>query len=169
MEITVVGDSFSKGYLVYNNYTRLLQKAGFDIVNISENGATSTELVKIYKKVKKYRGDILLIFAGVNDFYQNESVEFAYQNVKSILEISTYKKNMIILPPYVEEEEAYSPYKIINEKILAYDERLKELGDLYVDCRNIPGRYLDGLHMAEDFHKNLARKIIEILKEVDNA
>lgn len=164
MKVTVVGDSFSKGYLINNPYTRLLAKAGFTVLNISENGATSEDSLKMFIKNKDFKSDILIVFVGVNDFYQGRGVEFAYNNVKSILEISEAKKKIIILPPYVEEEDSFSPYEIINNKIEYYNERLKKIGYSYIDGRDISGRYLDGLHMAEDFHENLSREILKMIE-----
>lgn len=169
MKVTIVGDSFSKGYLIKNNYARLLAKAGFKITNISKNGATSLDCLKMYRQSKNFDSDILIVFVGTNDFYQGESVEFAYKNVKSILKLSLAKRKIIILPPLIEEEYSFSPYKIINDKINSYDEKLKSLATYYIDGRNIPGRFIDGLHMAEDFHENLSYEIIKILKEVEDA
>ncbi|MDY3005561.1 GDSL-type esterase/lipase family protein [Anaerococcus porci] len=169
MKVTIVGDSFSKGYLINNSYARLLSKAGFSVLNISKNGATSSDCFKMFKERREYESDVLIVFVGVNDFYQGISAKFAYNNVKSILELSLAKKKILILPPFIEEETCFSPYETINNKIDSYDESLKELGDYHIDGRNIPGRYLDGLHMAEDFHENLSKEIIKILKEVEDA
>lgn len=168
MKVITVGDSFTKGYLINNSYARLLAKAGFTVLNISENGATSKDCLEMFKNYGDYEGDILIVFVGVNDFYQGQSVEFAYKNVKSILDLSHVKKKILILPPLIEEEDCYSPYELINKKINSYDESLKNLGDTYIDARNISGRYLDGLHMAEDFHENLKNVIIKTIKEVNN-
>lgn len=166
MKITIVGDSFTKGFLVNESYARLLAKAGFDVKNISENGATTKDCLNMYKAKKTDDEDLLIVFAGINDFYQNYSVKFAYKNVKSILKLSQARMKMIILAPYIEEDESFSFYGMINEKIDSFDGKLKNLGQPFVDARLIKGRYLDGLHRAGDFHKNLSKKIEERIKEV---
>ena len=95
MRILALGDSFTQGYLVEcNNYTRFLTKAGFEIINFGINGSTSSDMLKRYEKIKnKYKNvDYLIIFGGSNDFLNGQSVNLAYSNVKSILDISTAKK-----------------------------------------------------------------------------
>lgn len=168
MKITIVGDSFTKGFLVDESYARLLAKAGFDVKNISENGANTLDCLNMYKDKKTDDEDLLIVFAGINDFYQNYSVEFAYKNVKSILKLSQARMKMIILAPYIEEDRAYSFYKMINEKIDSFDEKLKSLAYPFVDARLIEGRFIDGLHRAGDFHRNLSKEIKERIKEVKN-
>ena len=168
MRILALGDSFTQGYLVEcNNYTRFLTKAGFEIINLGINGSTSSDMVKRYKKIRnKYKDiDYLIIFCGSNDFLNGESVNLAYSNVKSILDLSAARKNIIIIPPLIEEEEAYQIYGYVNEKINDFAQKLLKLDSLIVDGRKIKPSYLDGLHMGKIFHKKLADEIIKIIKD----
>ena len=168
MKIICLGDSFTQGYLVEcNNYTRFLTKAGFEIINLGLNGSTSSDMVKRYKNIKnKYKDiDYLIIFGGSNDFLNGESVNLAYLNVKSILDLSTAKKNLIIIPPLVEKEEAYPIYDYVNEKINDFANKISSLDALILDSREIKPYYLDGLHMGKIFHQKLAEKIEKIIKD----
>ena len=92
-------------------------------------------------------------------------MNLAYSNVKSILDLSTAKKNLIIIPPLLEEEDAYPIYAYVNEKINDFAEKLYDLDALILDSRQIDPYYLDGLHMGKIFHQKLARKIEEIIKD----
>lgn len=171
MKIICLGDSFTEGYLVYDkSYTRFLEKAGFDVRNLGVNGSVTEEMLNRYKRfMKGEKDDVLVVFGGSNDFLNGISVEFAYQNLKSILDISKATKKIVILSPYVEEEDIYSFYKEVNRKIDGLYENLDKLRDVYkislIDARKISGRYIDGIHLACDFHKKLAEKII---REIDD-
>lgn len=92
-------------------------------------------------------------------------MNLAYSNVKSILDLSAARKNIIILPPLIEEEEAYPIYGYVNEKINDFAQKLLKLDYLIVDARKIKPYYLDGLHMGKIFHKKLADEIIKIIKD----
>ena len=171
MKIICLGDSFTEGYLVYDkNYTRFLEKAGFVVRNLGVNGSVTEEMLNRYKRfMEEEKDDVLVVFGGSNDFLNGVSVEFAYQNLKSILDISKATRKIVILPPYVEEEEIYSFYKEANKKVDYLYEKLITLKDSYnfslIDARKISGRYIDGIHLDSDFHKKLAEKII---REIDD-
>ena len=79
------------------------------------------------------------------------------------------EKTILVLPPYIEEEEVYIFYKEVNDKIDYLDEKLENLiknQDVsLIDARKISGRYIDGIHLARDFHKKLAE---EILREIND-
>ncbi|MDO5047570.1 MAG: GDSL-type esterase/lipase family protein [Anaerococcus sp.] len=163
MKITCLGDSFTQGYLVEGrNYTRFLEKAGFSVKNLGVNGSTTDQMLERYKRFKnrKEKEDILLIFGGSNDFLSGKSIEFVYKNVKSILKISEARRKIVVLPPLVEEEETYYLYKMTNEKIKAYKNLYKKDQVNLIDASLIKGRYIDGIHLAADFHEKLAEKII---------
>lgn len=122
--------------------------------------------LKGIKNKNKYENiDYLIIFGGSNDFLNGESVNLAYSNVKSILDLSTAKKNLIIIPPLLEEEDAYPIYAYVNEKINNFAEKLYDLDALILDSRKIEPYYLDGLHMGKIFHQKLAEKIEKIIKD----
>ena len=171
MKIICLGDSFTEGYLVYDkNYTRFLEKAGFVVKNLGVNGSVTEEMLNRYKRfMKEEKDDVLVVFGGSNDFLNGVSVEFACQNLKSILNISNATKKIVILPPYVEEEDFYSFYEQVNKKIDSLYENIEKLRDVYkislIDAREISGRYIDGIHLDSDFHKKLAKKII---REIDD-
>lgn len=168
MRILALGDSFTQGYLVEcNNYTRFLTKAGFEVINFGINGSTSSDMVKRYEKIKnKYKNvDYLIIFGGSNDFLNGQSVNLAYSNVKSILNLSTARKNIIIIPPLIEEEDSYPIYGYVNEKINEFAKKLLDFDCLKVDSRKIKPYYLDGLHMGKIFHEKLACEILKIIED----
>lgn len=167
MKIVALGDSFTQGYLVEEkSYTRFLQKAGFEIKNLGVNGSTTEEMLNRYKRYQKLKEkeDLLIIFGGTNDFMNGKSLEFVEDNLKSILNISQARKTMLISPPYIEEEKIFSFYEGVNRKIKALEEKVHG-ADYYIRASQIDGHYLDGIHLASDFHQNLAREIEKILGE----
>lgn len=166
MKIICLGDSFTQGYLVEDkNYTRFLEKAGFLVRNLGVNGSTTEEILERYQRFKGVnKEDTLIIFAGTNDFLNAISVEFAYQNLKRILNMRKLEKTIIVIPPYIEEEASYIFYKEVNMKIDYLAEKLGKLRKnkyfILIDARRISGRYIDGIHLARDFHKKLAEEIL---------
>lgn len=163
MKITCLGDSFTEGYLVEKSYVDYLKEAGYETMNLGRNGDMTSDLLKRFKASKC---DLLIVFAGTNDLYQGVSAEIALANIKEILKMSKADKNLIIIPPYIEEEEAYPIYELINNTIDTYGEMLAKLPYPTIDARKIPPAYfIDGLHMREDFHKRLAN---EIIKRIEN-
>lgn len=171
MKIICLEDSFTQGYLVENkNYTRFLKEAGFLVRNLGVNGSFTEEMLDRYKRFKKEeKDDILIVFGSTNDFLNGVSTEFAYQNLKSILDISKAARKILIIPPYIEEESAYIIYEGVNRKIdLLYKmakESIKEPHIEIVDARGISGRYIDGIHLASDFHEKLAKEVIKKIND----
>lgn len=172
MKIICLGDSFTQGFLVEDkNYTRFLEKAGFLVENLGVNGSTTEEMLERYKRFKKSdETDILIVFGGTNDFLNGISVEFAYQNLKSILDMSKALKKILIIPPYIEEEEIFPIYGLINKKIdclyeLVIENKKSNKNFHLVDARKIKGRFIDGIHKADDFHKNLAKNVLRIIND----
>lgn len=164
MKIICLGDSFTEGYLVEKSYVDYLEDAGYETINLGRNGDMSKDLINRFNPIKS---DLLIIFAGTNDLYQGVSAEIAFANIKEILKMSRADKNLIIIPPYIEEEEAYPIYELINNTIDNYGEMLKELSYPILDARKIPPSYfIDGLHMREDFHKKLALEIINTIENI---
>lgn len=168
MKIICLGDSFTEGFLVENkSYTRFLKEAGFDIINLGLNGSrTDSMLLRLnsYQRVDE-KADLLIVFGGTNDFIQAYPVDFVFKNLKSIVDLSHARKNLVIIPPFVEEDEFYPVYGEINKKIQDLREKIKDCVIDYIDADEIPGHYLDGVHLASDFHENLAEKIIEKIGE----
>lgn len=168
MRIICLGDSFTEGYLVEDkSYTRFLSKAGFDIVNLGKNGSTSADMLERYRKfvAKSKDSELLIVFGGTNDFMLGFSVDFVFKKLKSIVELKESAKVLVIAPPFVEEDEFYPIYGEINVKIAHLKEKIKTMGVDFIDAEEISGHYLDGVHFASDFHKNLAEKIIEKIGE----
>lgn len=163
MKIRCLGDSFTEGYLVNKNYTRFLQEAGFQVENLGINGNMTGQMLE--RMPEDYR-EIFVVFGATNDFYNGISSQVAYENIKSILEKAKATIKLVIIPPYVEVEEAYPVYKMINDKIDELGLFLEKDGINIVDTRLIKLSYIDGTHMGEDFHKDLAEKIIEKIKEL---
>ncbi len=163
MKIICLGDSFTEGYLVEKSYVDYLKEAGYETMNLGRNGDMTSDLLKRFKASKC---DLLIVFAGTNDLYQGFSAEIALANIKELLKLSKADKNLIIIPPYIEEEEAYPIYELINNNMDTYSEMLTKLPYPTLDARKIPPSYfIDGLHMREDFHKKLAH---EIIKRIEN-
>lgn len=171
-KIICLGDSFTQGYLVEDkNYTRFLEKAGFLVRNLGVNGSTTEEMLARYKRFEREeREDILVVFGGTNDFLNGISAEFAYKNLKSILDMSNVSKKILIIPSYVEEESIFPVYEMTNDKIdLLYElfeEDITNREDSYmVDTRKIEGRFIDGIHLASDFHEKLTEEILRIIND----
>lgn len=168
MKIICLGDSFTEGFLVENNsYTRFLVKAGFDVVNLGRNGSTTKEMLERYEGYvfTTDPADLLIIFGGTNDFMLGLSVDLVFKNLKSIVDLGQARKMLLISPPFVEEDEFYPVYGEINRKITSLKEKIRTLATDFIDAEEIPGHYLDGVHLATDFHRNLAAKIIEKIGE----
>lgn len=160
MKIVCLGDSFTEGFLVKKTYVDCLKDRGYEIVNLGVNGDT-TSLIK--QRFIGEKSDVLIIFAGTNDFYQNIPAEEAFENIKEILNKSKAKKNILVIPPLVEEEDAYPVYELINNSINYYGQMLKTLKLPVVDARDVKPSYIDGIHMREEFHQKLSEKIRELL------
>lgn len=165
MKIICLGDSFTEGFLVNKNYTRFLKEAGFDVINLGINGNTTSQMKR---RVPSEKSDVFIVFGGTNDFYSGQSVDLAYKNIKSILEKVKAREKLVIIPPLIEEDKTYPVYGYINRKINDLGERLIKDGLNIVDARKISPQFLDGTHMGENFHKDLARGIIEKLGELDD-
>ena len=171
-KIICLGDSFTQGYLVEDkNYTRFLEKAGFLVRNLGVNGSTTEEMLARYKRFKAEKDDdTLVVFGGTNDFLNGISAEFAYKNLKSILNMSNVSKKVLIIPSYVEEESIFPAYKMTNDKIdLLYEifkEDLSHMKDTYmIDARKVQGRFIDGIHLASDFHEKLTEEILSTIND----
>lgn len=162
MKITCLGDSFTEGYLVNENYTCFLKKAGFQIKNLGINGNTTAQMLD---RLPYEEMDVFIVFGATNDFYSGISSDLAYKNIKSILKKAKARLKLVVIPPYVEVEEAYPIYKMINDKIDDLGDRLINDRLNVIDARLIEPQFLDGTHMGEKFHENLAEKITEKIKE----
>lgn len=103
MKITCLGDSFTEGFLVNKNYTRFLKQAGFQVENLGINGNMTGQMLD---RLPEEEMDTLIVFGGTNDFYAGLSPQVAYENIKSILKKAKAKTKLVIIPPYVEVEEA---------------------------------------------------------------
>lgn len=163
MKITCLGDSFTQGFLVEKNYTRFLKQAGFEIENLGINGDTTACMLE---RLPKEKMDLLIVFGGTNDFYQGLSYLLAYENIKSILKIAQAENKIVVIPPYVEEEDSYPLYERINRQIDGLAKELSKDKLNLVDARKIKTHYLDGLHMGESFHLDLSKEIIKKIKEI---
>ncbi|MDD7305204.1 MAG: GDSL-type esterase/lipase family protein [Peptoniphilaceae bacterium] len=161
MRITCLGDSFTEGFLVNKNYTRFLKQAGFQVENLGINGNMTGQMLE---RVPKKDLDIFIVFGGTNDFYAGISAEVAYENIKSILKKAKAKLKLVIIPPYVEVEETYPLYKMINDKIDDLADKLYKDRYNIVDSRFIIPQFIDGTHMGETFHQNLAKEIKNKIK-----
>lgn len=163
MKIICLGDSFTEGYLVENkSYTRFLSKAGFDVVNLGVNGSSTEEMLDRYEGyiLTADPADLLIIFGGTNDFMVGHSVDLVFKNLKSIVDLAKAGQILLVIPPFLEEDEYYPIYGEINAKIASLKEKIKTMGLSYIDADTVAGHYLDGIHLASDFHEGLAKKII---------
>ena len=172
MKIICLGDSFTEGYLVEDkSYTRFLGKAGFDIVNLGVNGSFMEDMLNRFKRFKgEDKDDTLIVFGGTNDFLNGVSVEVVYKNLNCILNISKASQKIIVLPPYVEIDEIYPLYGMVNNKIdLFYDfvrESLCKMKDVYlIDARKIVSEPIDGVHMGAKFHEKLSEEILGVIND----
>ncbi len=160
MKIIALGDSFTEGFLVDKNYTDYLADEGHDIINLGLNGDRTSGMLRRFVPEPS---DILIIFGGSNDFFDSASAENTYKNVKSILDKSLSDQNIVVIPPYMEEIPEYPRYELINNSIDTYASLILNDEIIVIDARKIKPSYIDGLHMREDFHKELANKILEMI------
>lgn len=160
MKILFLGDSFTQGYLVDKNYTDYLKDEGHEIINLGINGDRTSGMLERFKPKKC---DIQIIFGGTNDTFDRVSPEQIFTNIKKILDKSLAEKNIIIIPPLMEEDESYPRYKEINQTINQYGKLAGIFDAIIIDARKIEPSYIDGLHMREDFHKALADEILKVI------
>ena len=160
MKILCLGDSFTQGYLVDKNYTDYLKDEGHEIINLGINGDRTSGMLERFKPTKC---DAQIIFGGTNDTFDRVSPEQIFTNIKKILDKSLAEKNIIIIPPLMEEDESYPRYKEINQTINQYGELAGIFDVIIIDARKIDPSYIDGLHMREDFHKALAEEILKVI------
>lgn len=163
MRLACLGDSLTEGFLVEKSYVDYLREEGYESINLGRNGDRTSDLLERFEASKC---DVLIIFAGTNDLLNGVSAEIAFDNIKNILEKSEAKKDLIIIPPLIEEDQSYEIYSLVNNSINAYGKMLKQLPIPTVDARKIkPSYFIDGIHMREDFHQRLAK---EIIKRIEN-
>lgn len=160
MKILCLGDSFTQGYLVDKNYTDYLKDEGHEIINLGINGDRTSGMLERFKPKKC---DIQIIFGGTNDTFDRVSPEQIFTNIKKILDKSLAEKNIIVIPPLMEEDESYPRYKEINQTINQYGKLAGIFDVIIIDARKIEPSYIDGLHMREDFHKALAEEILKVI------
>lgn len=160
MKILCLGDSFTQGYLVDKNYTDYLKDEGHEIINLGINGDRTSGMLERFKPKKC---DIQIIFGGTNDTFDRVSPEQIFTNIKKILDKSLAEKNIIIIPPLMEEDESYPRYNEINQTINQYGKLAGIFDVIIIDARKIESSYIDGLHMREDFHKALADEILKVI------
>lgn len=160
MKIIALGDSFTEGFLVDKNYTDYLADKGFDMINQGKNGDTSSGMAKRFEPQKS---DVLIIFAGTNDFLKSTSPEDVKANVERIIQKSQSTINIVVIPPLLETEPAYPVYEYINNSINDYATLIQKSNIDYIDAREIDSSYIDGVHKRSDFHKKLADKILNNL------
>ncbi|WP_394019059.1 GDSL-type esterase/lipase family protein [Anaerococcus cruorum] len=160
MKILCLGDSFTEGYLVDKNYTDYLKDKGHEIINLGINGDRTSGMLERFKPITC---DIQITFGGTNDTFDRVSPDKIFANIKQILDRSLADKNIVIIPPLMEADESYSRYKEINQTINDYGALAKSLDITVIDARKIKPSYIDGLHMREDFHKDLANEILKVL------
>ncbi|MCI5839704.1 MAG: G-D-S-L family lipolytic protein [Peptoniphilaceae bacterium] len=149
----IIGDSFSTGYLIEKDYTRLLEEAGFSIKKYAINGLSSKIACEKFKnKVKKEKN---IIFIGTNDFLMDYSVKSTFENVKEISNL----KSLIVIPPLVEEE--CGMYVSCNRKIIEYKNIIEKNFKYFIDCSKFQNSkdFIDGVHMRESFHTSLFNEI----------
>lgn len=161
MKIIALGDSFTEGFLVDKSYADYIADHGHELINLGINGNRTGQMLERFKPEK---ADVLIVFGGSNDTFDGISAEEIFQNIKEILNKSKADKNIVVIPPLMELEEAYPRYEINNNTINALGDYINSLDVCVVDSREIePSLFLDGLHMREDFHKKLADKILELI------
>lgn len=160
MKILCLGDSFTEGYLVDKNYTDYLKDKGHEIINLGINGDRTSGMLERFKPIAC---DIQITFGGTNDTFDRVSPDKILANIKEILDKSLADKNIVIIPPIMEADESYPRYKEINQTINDYATLAKSLDAIVIDARKIKPSYIDGLHMREDFHKNLADEILKVI------
>lgn len=160
MKILCLGDSFTEGYLVDKNYTDYLKDQGLEIINLGISGDRTSGMLERFKPTTC---DIQITFGGTNDTFDRVSPDKIFSNIKQILDKSLADKNIVIIPPLMEADESYPRYKEINQTINDYGLLADSLDVIVLDARKIKPSYIDGLHMREDFHKNLADEILKVI------
>ncbi len=161
MKIICLGDSFTEGFIVDKSYVDYLADMGHEVKNYGVNGNRTSQMLSRFNGEE---ADILIVFGGSNDTFDRISPEDSFDNIKAILKKSKADKNIVIIPPLMELEEAYPLYELNNNAINALGDMINTLDLSVIDARKIePSYFIDGLHMREDFHKRLADEIAKVL------
>lgn len=178
--IHIVGDSIPNGFGVgrENAFTNIVNK-NIKIINSAENGAN---IENAYEQARRYsKCDILLVYAGINDFLMGRSLKAV---LETILKISDYAKvnkiELIIGIPHDITTDATDGWcNDIN--YISTKNKLKDLKDIieiasqkekfsYIDFysemkQNLTEEeyndyFFDGIHPNKEMHKKM-KKILE--------
>lgn len=177
MILKAIGDSLVYGYGVgsENSFVNINIK-NVKVINYGMNGDTSAGVLHRIDEVLD--ADVILVFAGVNDFLNGISVDAAASNIRKILDkiFSRGKKTVLCIPFLLSEEEDYTNIiSVANRKITEYRENLLQIKyedllavDFYRQLQKQPhysNLFFDGVHPTKSTHDLMKSLLIKSMEE----
>lgn len=173
-----IGDSITKGARTYLGYPEKTAnqlkeklKSNWNVINISENGNTTIDIVRLIDRYYNYLAEIkpgiTTILIGTNDVKNGtsaEDFEIAYEALVLKARLFTQKNNVILIEiPEFTEGVSY-PYNYgMNDKVRTFNTKIKQLAESYnqrsfrfmLDERD----FSDGVHLNEHGVANCATQL----------
>lgn len=183
--LLALGDSIFRGYLVGgHSLIYHIEKQGYEIMNLSNNGFSSFDLLEQIKNLDDLdKFQDILIHIGINDFLQSESIETVKRNIFQIYNILKDKRIIFVIPYLISEkcvDDMWANSVVFRSTI----SKIMEYKDFFVDfCGKYNLKYIsfydylldkdyqynliDGIHPDEALHKILSEFVIEKLVEYE--
>lgn len=144
LKITAIGDSLTYGYLLEDDskkWTNILsEKLDLEIINKGINGNTTKDILQRFDQdILKQKSDIVIIWCGVNDLFQEISLEEVVENIslmhKKCLE-NGIKPILISSTPlniqHLDTQDDYIKYAV-DTKVSKLSHKFKEKGYDFID------------------------------------
>ena len=166
--IGAFGDSVIKGYGVLGNSFVNID----GIKNFGVNGITSKNLLEIVQNSNLNNG---IIFIGINDFLNGESVDSTIKNLDDIISVFKSRNGKLILCiPYKLSDEIYGfPISGVNKKIKLFRESILKINDNQVrildfykilgEIKDYESLFFDGIHPNTNTHQLMKICLLEVL------
>lgn len=171
--ILVVGDSLSAGYQIgldkgwVNLMSNKLKQDNLqhNIINISVNGATTTDALKAIKKGHYHDVDILVLAIGANDALKRVDPEISLKNIQAIIEDIEAKSSPQILLINLEPPRQLGVFGLGMFQYRKIYTQIKDKNEDYYYIDNLM-KNLDNTHFLSDMiHPNSSGQEI-MLKNV---
>ena len=175
-----LGDSITKGartYLGYPELTahKLSQKLNkeWDIINVSSNGITAIELLKLFEDKCRHshvgNSSFTTILVGTNDVKNGSTVEeftIAYDLLLTKVKIATQSSNIYLIHIPTFPKGVMFPYTSdMNTTVLKFNEVINALATKHqlktLELKLTENDFYDGVHLNSEGIQSVAHQICE--------